>query len=287
MSLFSGLSVRQQRARPASFRPVATEMLEQRVLLTSVVVNTTADVTHASGSTIISLRDAINTANKSASPTTVSFSPSVFGTHRIITLSGSTLEFSGKQPLIISGPTSGVTIDGNAKSADFAVDKGATASVYRVTFTGGNNTTSDGGAITNNGALTLDAVIVTANADIATTPSDGSGGGIYNGGTLKLVSVVVSGNTADGFGGGIYNAGSMTTSGVTVSGNRGDGHDADEPTSQGGGIDNTGSMSLNYTYITGNGGGSTAGGIENESGAKIDPGQHRDLWKLRNREWRY
>ena len=41
----------------------AVEPLERRRLLTAVVVNTTSDVTHAAGSTVVSLRDAIAIAS--------------------------------------------------------------------------------------------------------------------------------------------------------------------------------------------------------------------------------
>ena len=52
------------RTRPARLTcmprlAVAAEPLERRLLLSSAVVNTTADVTHAPGSAVVSLRDAI------------------------------------------------------------------------------------------------------------------------------------------------------------------------------------------------------------------------------------
>src|ERR1700722_2747592 len=102
----------------------AAELLERRLLLTAVVVNTTADLTHAPLTTIVSLRDAVAIANKSTTPTTISFDPKVFATPKTITLSGKDLELSAKQPVIVSGPAAGVTISGNNNSADLVVDKG-------------------------------------------------------------------------------------------------------------------------------------------------------------------
>ncbi len=79
-------------------RPTApiTERLERRVLLSATVVNSAVDKTHPANSAVVSLRDAINFANKSAIPTTITFDPVVFATARVITLNGNALEISGK-----------------------------------------------------------------------------------------------------------------------------------------------------------------------------------------------
>jgi hypothetical protein len=64
----------------------------------------------------------------------------------------------------------------------------------------GNATEGYGGAIYNEGTLTLTGVTVSGNVAVY-----GDGGAIWNGGTLTLTSVTVSGNSSGRFGGGIYN----------------------------------------------------------------------------------
>ena len=85
----------------------AIESLENRVFLTSVVVNTIND--SATPGTI-SLRTAILTANSSTTPTTITFDPTVFSTAKTITLNGTVLELSNaSHATTITGPSSGVT----------------------------------------------------------------------------------------------------------------------------------------------------------------------------------
>ncbi|HEX4794527.1 MAG TPA: choice-of-anchor Q domain-containing protein [Humisphaera sp.] len=230
----------------------AIEPLEQRMLLTSIVVNTIADSTDAPGSTVISLRDAINIANKSTTATAITFSPTVFASAKTIVLNGNNLELSGTKPISITGPAAGVTVNGNQGSNDFQIDKQATASLSGMTLTGGNND-ENGGGIENDGALTLSSVTLTGNhaAEVF-----GSGGGIQNNGTATLISCNISGNTGDyyGAGGGIDNNGTMTVTDCTISGNA-SGHSGD-----GGGINSAGPITLTGCTISGNTGGANGGG---------------------------
>ena len=80
---------------------------------------------------------------------------------------------------------------------------------------GANNV--DGGAIYNEGVLTLIESVVTDSY------SDDDGGGIYNDehGTLTVTNSTISGNDADEDGGGIYNDGygDLTVTNSTISGN--------------------------------------------------------------------
>jgi CSLREA domain-containing protein len=96
-----------------------------------------------------------------------------------------------------------------------------------------NNRTSDGpdripegGAIYNDGMMTLDNALVRNNT---AGGNDGSGGGIFNSGTMTLKGSRVSGNSATGRttvpnpvakgGGGIFNSGTMSMTDTTVTNN--------------------------------------------------------------------
>ena len=281
-------SLRNQRARLTA----AVEPLERRLLFTSVVVNTTADATDATGSTVVSLRDAIHITNGSTTATTITFSPTVFATAKTITLDGTDLEISGKQPVTITGPLAGVTVNGNQASTDFVIDAAVTATISGLTIADGRSSGSNGGGIRNTGTLTLTSVSVTGNSD-----ESGTGGGIDNTGTLVLDNctvannstffydaggienesgakmtlngVTVSANSGDDSGG-IDNHGTATLTGVTVSDNAVFGFDfhVDEPGIDGG-IGNYGTMTLTDCTISGNSSGQSGGGIGNHGGLTL------------------
>ncbi len=63
-------------------RSVPVETLEGRTLLSSVVVNTTADTADSMGSGTVSIVDAVAIANASSTPTTITFDPTVFASAR-------------------------------------------------------------------------------------------------------------------------------------------------------------------------------------------------------------
>jgi len=293
MTQITHRSSRNQRVRLAA----AIEPLERRLLLTSVVVNTTADSTDAPGSSVVSLRDAITVANNSTTATTITFSPTVFATAKTISLLDYELELSTKQPVTITGPAAGVTVNGNGEVLDFLIDKGVTATMSGLTIAGGNGYADgapnvNGGAIENNGTLTLKGVSVTAsgldgelvgggidntgtltitNSTVANNSGDaggvgGAGGGITNesGATLSLTNVTVSGNTGSAVGG-IYNLGTATLTGVTVSGNSGIGFFYPEGggSGDGGGIANYGKITLTNCTISGNSNYGSGAGIGN------------------------
>ena len=101
----------------ASPPSAAIEFLESRTLLTSVVVNTISDT--ATGTGVVTLADAVKTANSSSTPTTITFSPTVFAKSQTITLNGVALELSNtKESTTITGPSVRVTISGNKKSRE-------------------------------------------------------------------------------------------------------------------------------------------------------------------------
>ena len=116
----------------------------------------------------------------------------------------------------------------------------------------GNTASHNGGAIYNDGALTLISSTVSGNT------TSHNGGGIYNDGMLTLTNSTVLGNTASHDGGAIYNKGTLTLTNSTVSGNTAS-HD-------GGGIYNQGTLTLTNSTISTNTAATFGGGIANHSG---------------------
>jgi hypothetical protein len=121
---------------------------------------------------------------------------------------------------------------------------------------------SGGGAIYNNGTLTI------ANSAVTNSAVHGDrtcGGGIYNAGTLVISNSTISGNWASGWwgcgAGGIYNAGMLTLANCTISGNVADGR----LNHGGAGILNNGTLDVTNSTITQNrlGEYGTGGGILN------------------------
>ncbi len=141
----------------------------------------------------------------------------------------------------ISGPTSGagVTIDGGNARGLLDVPSGVSASIANVTLAHGNAST-DGGAITNSGTLSLSACVLSANS-----AGGGGGGAIRNNGTLTITNSTFSGNSAALGGGGILNFGTLTVVGSTFSANT---------ANYGGGILNDigGTLSLTNSTLSGN-----------------------------------
>jgi len=153
-------------------------------------VSTTAD----SGAG--SLRAAIAAANPGD---TISFAPSLTGT---ITLTSGAITLA--QNITISGPgASTISVSGNNASAIFIVNSGASATVSGLTLTNGagavcagNSPEVCGGAIQNEGVLTVTSATFTNN--VASPASTGEGGAIYNdfGATLSVTNSIFSGNEA-------------------------------------------------------------------------------------------
>lgn len=235
------------------FSRFTLDALEDRTLLSEVVVNTVSDLFYPMGDGLTSLRIAIGMANQDMTPTTITFSPSVFATPQTITLDHGTLELINTydRAITIAGPTAGVTIDGNQHTGGFTIESGVTANLSGLTII---NSTNRG--ITNSGTLTLTGVTISNNT------VDGGGGGIYNEGTATLTNVTISNNSAsgqDGNGGGFLNAGTATLNNVTISNNN--------SFDQGGGYFNfSGTTTLTHVTLSNNSTGYEGGGIQNSSG---------------------
>jgi hypothetical protein len=266
----------------------AIETIEPRLLLSAFTVNTTSDVTNA-GDGKTTLREAIVAANAHAGADMINFSPTVFtsGSLHTITLTVGQLTINGA--LTITGPGVGVlAVDGNDAGRVFVVNPGIKASINGMTITRGHvaptsrASPAQGGAIWNGGTLTLNNVVVT-NSSATGAPGSGvggglaggdaQGGGIYSSGTLTITGgSVISTNVATGgagvsgssiagtsgsaFGGGIFSTGNVTLSGSTVTGNVANSFapyaGANAGHAAGGGINCGGTLTISGSSITAN-----------------------------------
>ncbi len=260
------MRTRRQR-RSGSPRTVRAEPLEPRRLLSTVVVNTTADQADAPGSGVVSLRDAVALANAAAEPTTIEFASSPFATFQTITLDGTPLRLSNTaQPTTIVGPTvssqgSALAISGDDKSAVFVIDGGVTATLSDLDVTFGDNQSGDGGGIDNLGTANL-------TEDTFDYDSAEDGGGIYNAGTLSLLDSTVTEDGAPVGAGGIDSTAAATLYNDTISGNN--------SAAGTGGLRQAGVATLAGVTITGNqgehAGGLDAGGGQTTIGNSIVAG---------------
>ncbi|MBK8138144.1 MAG: ExeM/NucH family extracellular endonuclease [Chloroflexi bacterium] len=118
----------------------------------------------------------------------------------------------------------------------FQVMPGQSLTLNRVTLTNGFGAglTSDGGAIYNDGTLTLISSVLSGNHGMY-------GGAVFSSstGTLSVTNSLISGNLADNTGGGIRNRGVLTVANSTIAGNY--------AASIGGGIANAGIFTLNLS----------------------------------------
>lgn len=188
-----------------------------------LVQSGTTTVTNTDDSGSGSLRDAIANAPDGGTidfnltyPATITLTSGVINIDKNLTVRG-----PGAANLAISGGNTEVcfTVNGNqfctppSGSQIFDIVAGATVSITGVTLENGNN--DNGGALINNGTLTLGDCVVTANVSI-------QGAALNNQatGTLVVNNCTISGNTASGIGGGLINFGTATITDSTFSGNR-------------------------------------------------------------------
>jgi beta-glucanase (GH16 family) len=201
-----------------------------------VIVNNTADTG------VGSLRRALNSVCAGG---TVSFSDALAG--QTITLLSGPLTL-GKNVTIDGSAAPDLALSGNDTDRVFIVNAGATATIKSLTVTKGYGWQLAGG-ILNNGTLTMDHVLLTANT-MATNAGDfwQGGGGIYNGdgATLHLIDSSVTDNHAAWSGGGVYSFFNTTTTIVrsTISGN--------VSNDVGGAIRSLGDMTITDSTLSGN-----------------------------------
>jgi len=227
-------SARSPPRRP-SFRPLCEVLEDRRLLSQTITVTSNAD----SGSN--SLRAAIAQNQTDGGGDTIQFSvtsPITLASQLIIA-----------DNITITGPGAGLlTISGGGTSRIFDITA-VTVNISDVTLSGGSNTTSGGGAISNSGVLTLANSIVTGNTDTAA-----GGGGIINYDKLYLNYCTVSNNTTTTQGGaGILNRTSGVLSVLHVDHSTISGNVSSAGGKGGGGIYNAGGNAfVSYSNISNN-----------------------------------
>jgi hypothetical protein len=129
-----------------------------------------------------------------------------------VTISGLTLEYGGGEfgafdPRLDDGVGGAIINDGELTLSDCVVS--------------GNTAGHAGGGIANYGTMTIDNCLIASNGSNGTGSIPWYGGGIYNDGAMVLRNSTVTGNTALFYGGGIYNDtnGTLLLVSSNVSGN--------------------------------------------------------------------
>jgi CSLREA domain-containing protein len=167
-----------------------------------------------------SLREAIAAANQHPGEDVVLLHAGTY----TLTASGpatGNLQIQGNLELIGDG-AEGTIIDGGAVDGIFYVPAGVTVQIQDVTLRNGRSPGA-GGAILNNGDLTVLRTLLTGNASVAGAGGSGRGGAIVSegaGASLTVRDSAITANTAQGSGGGIAAGADVTLANVTISGNR-------------------------------------------------------------------
>jgi hypothetical protein len=245
---------RRSHNRPRSTRRLHVERLEDRTTPSSY-----------SAATVSELIAAIDAANVNAEADTI-----VLASGKAFTLTGASLPtITAPEDLTIQG--NGGVIERSAAGATpafrlFNVAAGASLTLENLTLQGGWG--NSGGAIFNQGALTLAGVTVQNNF------AWGAGGGIFSNGSLTLANTKIQYNQAVGFdgddytggnggnaaGGGVYVAGGTATlTGATVSFNTAQGGNGGEGYSPH--CHNRRGCDFADYYPPGNGGHGSGGGL--------------------------
>ncbi len=232
--------------------------LEDRRLLSTFTVTSTADTVTNGVPASGTLRWAVEQADQAGGANTIAFN-STFNTPQTITLEqlGSAVEITAAtgpgtlpQSLTIDGPGAGLlTINGNSEGGVFQVDQGASASISGVTITGGS--LGDNGAIDDLGSLTLTSSTITANTI----------SGVYVSGTATISNCTITGNSSYSGAGVFVKGGTATISSSTLSDNTG---------AQGGGVcDQGGTVTVTDCTISGDSTLGGGGGLYNSGQLKV------------------
>ncbi|MBK8038243.1 MAG: choice-of-anchor D domain-containing protein [Verrucomicrobiaceae bacterium] len=206
-----------------------------------VLVTTLANELDTPSGADLSLREALRDAAAAAGADSISFAPALAG--GTITLSaGIAVNNSAGVTVDATSLPGGITIDAGAgTNRVFNIASGGVITLNGLTLTGGSTAGSDdGGAIHNQGTLTMSRCTLTGNA------ASDEGGAIHNTSTLSMSQCTLSGNTSGRNGGAIMSIpGTVTLTQCTIAGNT--------ATNSGGGVSIFGStVSLTNCLIAGN-----------------------------------
>ncbi len=224
-------------------RRLNLEALEDRTLLSTCHVTRLTDQGIGKGFRG-DLRYCINKVNSEPGPDAIDFT--VTGT---INLTSALPDLASD--VDIQGPGASLVTIRRDTSSDYRIFTVLAGTVGIRGLMLGNGREHLGGAIYNEGNLTIEEVVVTNS--ISTDGYGGSidlGGGIYSAGTLIIFDSLVAGNQAK-YGGGIYNAGTATVIGSTISNNVAT-YTANSSEGFGGGIYNAGTLAIMSSTISDN-----------------------------------
>ncbi len=215
---------------------------------TPLTVNTLGDnLNTGSGLGLLSLRQAVNIANGDYTTLTdtITFNPTVYnGNQNALLTAGNLISISRTSgQVVIDGGANGaanVVLIRIASSPIFQIGAGTNVTLRGLVLKNGSSSTN-GGAIINQGTLTIQNSTLAGNVAVA------NGGAIYNTQSLNLLNDSISGNTA-GAGGAIYSTGTFTINNSSITGNT----VQSGLTPYGGGIYNTGTGTMSNTTLSNN-----------------------------------
>jgi len=231
-------NIRADYSGDGNFDPSQSNVVAQVVIActTDPIVTSTAD----SGAG--TLREAL--ANVCTGDT-ITFNIAGAGPHTITLTTGELAV--AKNVTVNNNSGESITISGNNASRVFNINSGKTVGIVGLTITGGSST--DGGAIVNDGSLTV------VNSTLSGNAASADGGAISTtatGTSLTLINTTLSGNTAAGSGGGlIVLGGTVSIINSTITNNKAD-SDANSLGDGGGIRANAGTTTLKNTIVAGN-----------------------------------
>ncbi|HEY9422091.1 MAG TPA: CSLREA domain-containing protein, partial [Thermoanaerobaculia bacterium] len=213
-----------------------------------------------------SLREAIAAANQHAGEDVVLLRARTYTLTLPPAGNANHLRIDDDLVILGEGPARTV-IDGGGVNGIFHVSGNRSAEIRDLTLRNGRSQGA-GGAVRNDGDLTLLRVALIANSSVAGTGGSGVGGAIASEGTLTLTDSTIANNTAQSSGGGLTLGGTATLTNVTISGNQ-------SSTDFGGGlyVFSDARATLNNVTVTANTAAKTGGGafIENSAFIGVSP----------------
>ena len=200
--------------------------------------------------------------------------------------------FAGEGVELVIHGAGQVTLSGNSASRILSVAAGNEVTVNGITFTNGYLADAHGGAVYNNGKLTItdsaftgnstaksagaiknEGEMVIINSSFSSNTTTSYGGAILNDGKLTIIGSTFTSNTANNYGGAISNTNDLTITGSTFTKN---------VAKQGGAIRNSGTVQVTDAVFTDNTLSSSSGkggNLYNSAGSAV---LERTLFKANN-----
>ena len=188
--------------------------------------------------------------------------------------------------LVIDGDGK-VTLSGNSASRILSVAAGNEVTVNGITFTNGYLADAHGGAVYNNGKLTItdstftgnstaksagaiknEGEMVIINSSFSSNTTTSYGGAILNDGKLTIIGSTFTSNTASSYGSAIYNTRELTITDSTFTANTG--------SNKGGVLYNTGTAEISQTNFSSNSAKTHGGAIWNSGNLTVTDAVFKD-----------